>query len=144
MSNRQLLGLVGVALVAGALGYVARSARAGGVPSPNTMTYTGVLTDSTGKAVSGQQVQVSVWNDATSVQGANEVCGPYAAVTTSSDGSFAVSFDAACVKSVHTYNNLWVQIQVVGQPQPMPRSQLGAVPYALEAANAANGGVLVL
>jgi hypothetical protein len=48
MNRRQLIGVVTIALAAGVLGYVAHAARAGGVPTPNTMAYTGVLTNAVG------------------------------------------------------------------------------------------------
>jgi hypothetical protein len=142
MSKRNVLGFAGFGLIAGVLGYVAHAARAGGIPSPNAMAYTGVLTNASGTPVPNQGVTLSIWNVASG--GASAVCGPYPAVTTASDGSFKVPLDAACVTVVHATPNLWTQIQVAGQASPMPRTQIGAVPYAVEAARtvvAVDGGL---
>jgi hypothetical protein len=133
---------MGAMLMAGVLGYVAHAARAGGIPSPNAMAYTGVLTNASGAPVANQGVTLSLWNVASG--GTSAVCGPYAAVTTAGDGSFKVPLDAACVTVVHATPNLWTQIQVAGQASPMPRTQIGAVPYAVEAARtvvAVDGGL---
>jgi hypothetical protein len=132
MSKRNVLGFAGFGLMAGVLGYVAHAARAGGIPTPNTMAYTGVLTNASGAPVANQGVTLSIWNVASG--GTSPVCGPYAAVTTGTDGSFKVALDAACVTVVHATPNLWTQILVIGQASPMPRTQIGAVPYAVEAA----------
>jgi len=143
MKKRQRLMLLAGGLMASVLGYVARGARAGGVPSaPHTMAYTGVLTDTMGKSIAvPTQVEVSLWSDPTALTTEAQLCptppaslSTYTSPPSSSDGSFSVPLGSDCVAAIHANPNVWVQLQVVGAAMPMARVQLGAVPYALETA----------
>lgn len=127
---------VGLAVLAAAgIGYRVGGARAEGVPATQPLTYTGMLEES-GIPVTGERfIFVSLWKDAASTDAASRACNT---VTTSKTavaaGWFTVDLDPTCTAAVNANPDLWVEVLVEGQP--LPRTKLKAVPYALQAGHA--------
>jgi hypothetical protein len=104
-------------------------ARAAGVPATTPLFYAGTLEDENG-ALSGSKSIVIHFFDA--VSGGTEVCSPSpSGATQVTAGRFRVPIDGSCVDAVHKNPELWTEVSVDGQT--LPRSKVGAVPYALEA-----------
>jgi hypothetical protein len=136
MSGKQRL-VVGCvsALAAGAsLVYVIGRARAAGVPStPPVMTYSGTLTDASGTPLTGtKNVQVQLWAQASG--GSTPVCLTPSTAQALVGGSFQIPLPDTCTAAVHANAELWAEVSVDGSP--LPRTKIGAVPYALEAGTA--------
>ena len=130
-----------VAIGAGALAAAfllgVEHARAAGVPTQDPLYYTGYLED-TGTPLNGPHlIQVNLWTDRTSTDTANRVCTTVPVGSTQvTDGRFRLPLDPGCVASVHANPDLYVEVVVDGAP--LPRSKVGAVPYALEADTASH------
>jgi hypothetical protein len=123
--------LLAVALVSG---YLVGRARAA-IPTTQVLTYSAVLTDTTGAPVTGSKnIQIQVWDAATA---GNLACmvGPNA-IDLGTTGAFQLALPAACVTAVHSNPDLWVELLVNGAS--IGRAKLGAVPYAVEADTASN------
>ena len=130
--KRKVLAL----LVSGvALGLVGK-AIADGIPTVTPLTYSGVLQNSNGTAVTTQQsMQLTLWDDATANASVNQKCvTPTQNLTPDAQGRFQVQLDQACFDAVKANPNLWVQVQVGSTV--LPRTKIGAVPYAVEAGKA--------
>lgn len=124
------------ALVGLLLGAVAVKVWADGIPTTTPLAYSGVLQDSVGNAITtAQSIQITLWDDATANASANQKCTtPTQSVTPDSQGRFRVVLDQQCYDVVRINPNLWVQLQVGSTV--LPRSKIGAVPYAVEAGKA--------
>lgn len=131
MSHQKTIGIVFLLTLVG-LG----KAIADGVPTVTPLTYSGVLQTTSGAPITGtQSMQLTFWDDAAANASANQKCKTSTqSVTADAQGRFQVTLDQACVEVVRTNPNLWVQLQVGAIL--LPRSKLGAVPYALEAGKA--------
>jgi hypothetical protein len=127
------VGLLGLCVLAA---LVAGLAVADGIPTMTPLTYSGVLQNSAGAPVTAQQsMQLTLWDDATANGSVNQKCvTPTQNVTPDSQGRFQIVLDQACFDAVRSNRNLWVQVQVGATV--LPRSKLGAVPYAVEAGRA--------
>lgn len=142
MSNRQsgrvALGVSALAAIGGT--YLVGRATAA-VPTTDPFFYAGVLTDNNGIPVSGSRnIQVSLWDDPTDTATVRRKCGPVGGVQTIAGGHFSVRLDdPACVTAIHAIPDLFVQIDV-DTATLIPRSKIGAVPYALEADKATSAG----
>ncbi len=80
-------------------------------------------------------MQVTLWDDAAANTSANQKCTtPTHNVTPDAQGRFQVILDQACFDAVKANPNLWVQVQVGATV--LPRSKLGAVPFAVESGKA--------
>jgi hypothetical protein len=129
MKRIGITGLVVGALVVGA--YFLGRARAAGVPAQNPMFYAGYLTDTSGQPASGTHgFIVKLYADMTTTSPA---C-TFAAASAVTNGRFRLQLDNSCADAVHANPDLYLELSV--DTQAFPRSKLGAVPYALEAANA--------
>ena len=135
MKNKRLVAGIS-AIVAGAFaaGYWVSRAVAAGIPAAQTLTYSGVLTDTAGNPVaSPQNIQVQLYDAATA---GNLLCmvGQTGVVLTA--GAFQIALPDTCTAAVHASPNVWVDVLVGGAS--VGRSKLGAVPYAVEADTASN------
>ncbi len=115
-----------------ALAYFVGVARADGIPTGDVLFYSGTLEDD-GVPVDGTRtVIIELYGSAS---------GGAAQCTTSSDtvaftaGAFRVPLSGTCLAAVHANRNLYAEVSVGGTV--LPRSKLGAVPYAIEAERAA-------
>lgn len=132
--DRTLRRALSMAAVLGSLGlaYFVGAARADGIPTGETLFYSGVAEDD-GVPVDGTRAVVVELFDSAS--------GGTAQCTTSSDtvvftaGAFRLPLSNTCVAAVHAHPNLYAQVSIAGTT--LPRSKLGAVPYSLEAERAA-------
>lgn len=126
------LGVSAVVIVAGVMG----KAIADGIPTMTPLTYSGVLQSSAGAPVTAQQsMQLTLWDDATANASMNQRCvTPTQNVTPDPQGRFQIVLDQACFEAVRANPNLWVQLQIGATV--LPRSKLGAVPYAVESGKA--------
>lgn len=135
--SRKKIWVVGVSCVGSAcltVGYLAGRAGATGIPASNAMTYGGVLVDASGQPIRGtRNIEVALWD---AVSGGTQKCSTNAATADldANAGVFQVPLAADCTKAVHDNVDLWVEIKVGGDP--LPRTKLGAVPYAVEAQKA--------
>lgn len=138
--NRQGLLRVGAAACVIILVGVAGLADADGIPSTTPLTYSGVLQNSAGAPVTTMQaIQLTLWDDPSVNTSANQKCiTPTQSVTPDGQGRFQVVLDQACLDAVRGNANLWVQLQIGAVV--MPRTKLGAVPYAVESGRAVSLG----
>ena len=127
--RNKILALMTAAVALGLVG----KAIADGIPTVTPLTYTGVLQNSNGTAVTTQRpMQLTLWDDATANASVNQKCvTPTQNVTPDAQGRFQVQLDQACFDAVKANPNLWVQLEVGGMT--LPRTKIGAVPYAVEA-----------
>lgn len=131
-------GLRNVALGLALVGVGALTGRvlASGVPGTSPLTWSGVVIDEAGKPYP-KAVPVSVaFYDGQSATTA--ACTSSTVQAQAGTGYFEVVLPAACAKAVHESNDLWSEMVVGDNQTVLPRSRVGAVPYALEAAVASD------
>src|SRR5271170_32554 len=128
------------ALACGSLlvGWWAGNARALGIPSPNALVYSGMLTEQ-GVPVQGSQALSVVLHstDGSTPALDTQLCST-TVTTTVTQGRFTISLPDACTTAIATTANAWAEVLVGGQSFGYQR--IGAVPYAVMA-NAVNGQV---
>jgi hypothetical protein len=131
--EKAIIGAVSLALGLGALGgYSIERVRAAGGPAMQAMSYSGVLTDATGKPMTGMpNIQIQIMDMAT---GGNTLCTVGPTPVTLSNGSFQMSLPNTCTTAIHANPDAWIEVFANGTS--LGRSKLGAVPYALEADHA--------
>lgn len=112
---------------------------AAGVPTTGALTYSGNLESAGGTPLTGNHsIQVSFWNTASG--GTSPLCQTVpSSLSLDPGGRFTLTLPDECATAVRNSANVWVQVTADGLS--MERSKLGAVPYALEAAAAAQGAV---
>lgn len=124
--------LLGAALLAG--GVFAGHAIASGVPSVSPLTWSGVVTDDAGKPYpKAVPVSVAFYDGQNATTAA---CTSSTVQAQAGTGYFEVVLPAECVKAVHDSADLWSEMTVGDGKTVLPRSRVGAVPYALEAQRA--------
>jgi hypothetical protein len=115
-----------------AIGYLVRGARAAGIPATNAMTYSGLLTDTSGTPVTGpKNILVQFYDAATA---GNTLCTIGPSPITLTDGNFRVALPDECTNAAHASPSVWVDVFIDGAS--VGRNKLGAVPYAVEASHA--------
>lgn len=125
------------------IGFVTGRARAGGVPDSGALTYSGLLHDAQGAPLGGPQyLEIQFWDDASETSAAHLLCDTGTpAATPLVDGRFSIPLPDDCAKAVASKTDIFVDVIVGGSRADAAslgvRTKLGAVPYALEAANAA-------
>ncbi|MFZ5893425.1 MAG: hypothetical protein ACOY0T_20355 [Myxococcota bacterium] len=126
-----LLPIVALAVgVVGTLGV--QRVRAAGIPATEVLTYSGQLLLADGTPVNGpRNIALAVYDAAVA---GNRVCDVVSSEVVIVDGRFQIPLGDACVVAVRTFPDLWVDVQVDGAT--VGRSKLGAVPYAVQAAEA--------
>jgi len=123
-----LAAAVGGAVVATVLVTYLGTAKAQGFPTTTPLFYSGLLTDTSGKALpSPQTVGIDLWKSETSTATADNVCSTPAASTTLEQGRFRIELNGACVTAIRDNADLWVEVSVAGTK--MKRTKVGAVPY---------------
>lgn len=137
MSHRQsLLAAAGLVVLSGTVGYYAHTARAGGIPSTNTLTYSGTLQDESGAPLKGRQaIDFRLFDAREKGQERCVLLNPRDGYPLTADGRFSIVLPDACVTAVSEHPKLWVEVRVAGSE--LARAPLGAVPYAVEARRAA-------
>lgn len=132
--NRAQLG--SLALAAAVIGVVStlvvQGVSAAGIPEAGALTYSGVLEKPDGTPVTEKvNLRVSLWNAAS---GPAELCSQSKSDVTLLGGRFQLELPDACRDAIAANPNVWVQVEAGGAS--LGRTKLGAVPYAVEAANA--------
>jgi hypothetical protein len=137
-TNTRAILALGTVLGLCAVSYFVGVVRAGGAPTMHPLVYSGTLLDNTGHAVtSAHNIGLTLWDDATMTGGAHQACNVPATSMTPVNGRFSITLDTTtCVAAVRANPDLWVAIDLDGAP--LPRTHLGAVPYAIEATHATN------
>lgn len=120
--------LVGVAVSAG---YWLGHAEADGIPMTDTLAYSGTLLEGGVPEEDDRNIAVALYR---SEMGSTPECLRPSMMTAVTRGRFRVVLPPDCVADVHANPDIWVQVEVDGTP--LPRTHIGAVPYAIEAANA--------
>jgi hypothetical protein len=113
-----------------------RSASAVGVPVNNPLFYSGRIVESGTPANGTRSIIIDFWDDATSTDSAHRQCETAATTTTVTNGLFRVALDPSCVTAIHSTSDMWAEITV--GTVSLGRRKIGAVPFALEAAHAAD------
>lgn len=124
-----MLGALAMTAVVGLPAYFVGLAHAEGVPSQDPLTYFGLL-EQNGAAFDGvKAMTLRLWSAASN---GNQLCStsPAGGVQVQK-GRFKIILDKSCVDAVRANPEVWTELQV--DTETMPRSKLGAVPYALEA-----------
>jgi hypothetical protein len=143
MSSKKRLAMscLSALAVGASLVYVIGRARAAGVPATApVMSYSGTLTDANGTPLTGtKNIQVLLW--AVPSGGSAAVCQTTSTPQTLLAGNFQIALPDTCVAAVHANAELWAEVSVDGAA--LPRTKIGAVPYALEAgvATSASGAL---
>lgn len=129
-STLALATMLFVAFVAlGALvRYLSEPAQATGIPTSDPLFYGGLLTDASGKPLSGDRsVAIKLWD---AEKGGTKKCSVAAKKASLVQGRFRIALGKACVTAMHDEPDLWVEVIVDGAS--LGRSKVGAVPYAVE------------
>lgn len=133
--NRRLrtMSVAAVVALAVAGGYHLRGARASGIPSTNTLSYSGTLLNNGQPDNMSHFILIKLW-----VKGdANAACSTIPAGNTSvTNGRFTLALDSSCVAVIH--KNPDVEVEIVVDGTSMGKTSLAAVPYAVEADTASN------
>lgn len=117
------------------IGLPTARALADGIPTTDTLVYSGVAFGAGGAVLAGVPVNVSLWDLETSgTTSTNKKCEAAAPAQTDTQGRFRVSL-AGCVTAVSQNANLFAEVSVSGVP--LARTRLGAAPYAVEALRSA-------
>lgn len=124
---------VGRALAAGVLVFVAFEVGswAAGIPTENTLTYSGTLQRPNGDAVDEAVLHVEVRFFDAAEAGAELCRGETDDVQL---GHFSIPLPAACATAVQQNRDVYIEVSVDGTS--LGRTKAGAVPYAIEAAHA--------
>ncbi|MBI1946033.1 MAG: hypothetical protein HYS27_10070 [Deltaproteobacteria bacterium] len=137
VSNTLLRRALGAAAISGLLAgaYFIGSARADGIPTGNAIFYSGLLEESGVPAEGDRSVVIRLF-DAPSA--GTERCTTTLTATFTA-GRFRVPLVGACTAAIHTYADLFAEVSV--GVYTLPRTKLGAVPYAVEAERATQAQV---
>jgi hypothetical protein len=135
-TNARVTLALGTLLGVAAVSYFVGVVRAGGAPTMTPLVYSGTLLDNAAHPVTvAHNIGLTLWDDAALTGSAHQACNVPPASITPVNGRFSITLDTTtCVAAVHNTPDLWVAIDVDGTA--MPRTHLGAVPYALEATHA--------
>jgi hypothetical protein len=134
----------GLLLCGAAVGVLAGRALATGAPVQTPLTYGGTITDKDGKPyASVQDVSLAFYDKADATV---PKCTAPLTQAEAGTGRFSVVLPAECAQAVHDAPDLWTEATVGAGKTVLPRTHVGAVPYALEAdsakvANGAGGGL---
>lgn len=126
---RRMLGAVALGgLIAGA--YFIGSARADGIPTAEAIFYSGLLEESGVPAEGTRSVVIRLYD---APAAGTERCMTSLTATFTA-GHFRVPLAGPCTAAIHSYPNLYAEVSVGALT--LPRTKLGAVPYAVEAERA--------
>jgi microcystin-dependent protein len=129
---------IGILTLLGAVasGWFLHGARADGVAMVQPMTYTGILTQNGAPATGMHMIAIAIWDDPTSTDGTHLKCMTGGLTQINDGGRFSIALPDTCTAAVHKIPDLYLELAVEGNV--IGRTKLGAVPYALEAAAAAD------
>ncbi|MFC1643386.1 fibrinogen-like YCDxxxxGGGW domain-containing protein, partial [Myxococcota bacterium] len=134
-TGRWVVAGLGVVTLGLAGTYWMGRARAEGIPASQALVYSGLLTSADGSPLTeSATIGVAIWD---SREGGNSACPDASGAL--ERGRFSVVLSDECADAIHGSRKLWVEVSV--DEKPLPRTKLGAVPYAVEAeyANRAGG-----
>lgn len=138
MNTRNATLAAALLLAAIASGIGIGRAVATGAPTQAPLTYAGTLTDQDGKPyATAQDVTLKVFDAAS---GGTAKCTANTVQAEAATGNFQVTLPADCVQAVRDQSELWTELTVGATKTVLPRTKLGAVPYALEADTAKVAG----
>ena len=133
---RRILGLTVAVAIGAASAITLQRAGASGAPAAGALTYRGTLELADGSVVVGDKpIGLALWDSMTAgkkLANCDVPSMPRAVV----QGNFEVKLPDTCTAAISGSADLWVEVQVDGLP--LPRTKLGAVPYAVEATHAAS------
>ena len=140
--NHRILAGFGVALLTTGAFYVGH-VLATGAPTVAPLVYGGTVTDKDGKAYPTEVDVTVAFYDAAAA--GNLKCTSSLAKAAAGNGRFETTLPAECVAAVRETADLWSELTVGSGAAKtvMPRSHVGAVPYALEADSAKVAGAAV-
>ena len=108
-------------------------ARAAGIADKEPMLYAGQLADGSGTPLKGtsHKIKIALW--ATQTGGTSSLCETTTVTKdlSKTNGRFRISLPDGCVGAVHQDPTTWVEVTV--DSTALPRTQVGAAPYAVEA-----------
>jgi hypothetical protein len=120
-------------VAAAAFALIASRAIASGIPTTETLTYSGRLEDASGAPLTGSKnVQLYFWQARTG--GTTPLCLTPSSSVALEGGRFSLKLPDTCAAVVKSRPDVWVEVVVDGTA--LPRTKLGAVPYAVEANHA--------
>lgn len=129
--KKQWIGFGAAVALAMTVGYHVGGARASGIPTTNTLSYTGTLMNNGQPENASHFILLKLWVDQTLV------CSTIPMGNTQvSNGRFTIPLDASCVPAIHQNKN--VDVEVVLDGMSMGKTSIAAVPYAVEADTASN------
>lgn len=120
----------------GIVGYRQTEARANGIPASTPMTYSGTLEEGGSPVTGSRNMELMLWDDATSTASSHLRCTTLAPNTPVQNGRFQVPLDNSCTAVIHSTPDLWLEVMVSGSS--LGRTKVGAVPFAVEASRAAD------
>lgn len=130
----RVMGLGGAVSLALLLGYQAGRAYAEGAPATSAVAYSGTLLKG-GVPVSGNvRIGARLWSIAFGESEEARCTVGAANFVVDASGRFRLPLDI-CLGAINENPELWLELEVNGEVLS-PRAKLGAVPYALQAANA--------
>ena len=122
------------------IGHFTQKVQADGIPTEKeggVLFYSGTLEKKSGEALKGDQnMSLKLWDKQSG--GADKCTTPLRKVTVDQKGRFRLKLSETCVQAVQKNPNLWVELTVEdgGGNVTLPRTKIGAVPYAVEAKRA--------
>jgi hypothetical protein len=134
---------IAVLMLGGAIGGWLAGARADEIPSDPSMYYSGrVMEDGVPLATATLRVTVALWTDPISVDEDNRACATVDPDVRVVDGYFRVALHADCEQAVRHNSELFTEVTIESDP-PLPRTRLGASPYAVVAGNGVPVGTVI-
>lgn len=134
MSQKSIVMTAMLLAVTGTVAFITGRALATGAPAQTPLTYAGVVTDQAGKPYANSiDVTVSFY-DAANAGGLK--CKSQTVQAEAGTGRFSVVLPATCADAVHSTPDLWSEMAVGANQSILPRTHVGAMPYALEADSA--------
>lgn len=122
---------IGGSVVLAVVAFIAGKALATGAPAQTPLTFAGSVTDQAGKPYAAAvDVSVAMYDAASA---GNLKCKSATVQAEAGSGRFSVVLPAECAQAVHATPDLWSEVAVGPNKLLMPRSHVGALPFALEA-----------
>jgi hypothetical protein len=110
---------------------------AGGIPATGALAYRGVLESEDGALIAGEHdLAIELW---TAPEAGERACATETERHDVAAGQFSIALPDDCTAAVGNQPDLWIAVVVDGSA--LPRTKIGAVPYSVEAGNAAHAGV---
>lgn len=143
ISRKNIIAILSfvMSVLAGVAGY-GLHVYADGAPATQPLWYAGTVSNEAGAPLSGNhQIWVRLYTDQMGTSPALCATGPTSVPV--ARGRFRVELSTTCVELMRKNPDLFVEVSVDDDSKPFPRSKVGAVPYALEAAHAVSASEAV-